>query len=245
MSYNISMKVKQFMTKSVLTVTPHTSIIEAAQIMFEKNFDGLPVVSNNKTLLGIITQADLVAKGANIHLPTILKLMQELPMYKKDSSLIKPELTKILSMTVKDIMNKEPFTIKPEQTMTEAAKIFSDHHQVNPLAVVDSHHRLVGVLSRYDIIRLYTGNMGTAKTITHEKSADKKVDIFVKQFGKHFVLVSKFRTKFWLLTSIMFIVVGFAIAFFLILRFDPKYSAHPEPLATAQAHASMPSVNNS
>ena len=78
-------------------------------------------------------------------------------------------------------------------------------------------------MSRYDIIRLYTGSMGAAKTISHEKSVDKKVSAFVKQFGNHFVVVSRFRTKFWLIASILFVIVGFAIAFFLNLRFDPKY----------------------
>lgn len=208
------------MTKDVTTVKPGDSLMTAAQIMYEHNFDGLPVVNEEEKVVGIITQFDLVSKGANLHLPTFLQLMKDFPLYKKDQGTIKPELEKIVSLTVQDLMNKEPLTVKSTQSLEEAAQMFTEHHRVNPLVVVDEAGRLAGVLSRFDIIRFFTGSAAAATTLTHETSADKKVDVFVKAFEKNFVVVSKFRTRFWVLASFLFAIVGFLIAMFFIIRIE-------------------------
>ena len=217
---NSPVYVKDLMTSNVITISPNASIVEVAQILFERNFDGLPVVDDAGRLLGIVTQYDLVSKGANIHLPTFIQLMKNLPIYKKDKNMIKPGLEKVVSMKVSDIMNTEPISVSPDQLAEDASRIFTEHHSVNPLTVIDNNKILKGVISRYDIIRLYTGSMAAATTISHEKSVDKKVDIFMKHFGKSFVVVSKFRTKFWLIASLLFTIVGFAIAFMLITRVE-------------------------
>ena len=111
------MYARDLMTKDVTTVAPEDSILKVAQIMFEHNWDGIPVVTSDGTLAGIITQYDLVTKGANIHLPTFLKLMGDLPVYKKDKSILKPELQKIVTLTVKDLMNTEPLTVRESATL--------------------------------------------------------------------------------------------------------------------------------
>ena len=144
------MLVSEFMTKEVFALKPTDSLFRAAQFMFEKNFDGLPVVLDDSTLVGIITQYDLISKGANIHLPTFMKLMNEFSMYKKDKSLLKPELQKIVSLTVKDLMNPEPITVSPDLPMETAATVFSEHHRVNPIPVINEEHKILGVISRFD-----------------------------------------------------------------------------------------------
>lgn len=208
------------MTKEVTTVKPHDSILKVAQIMFEHNWDGLPVTSQDGTLMGIITQYDLVTKGANIHLPTFMKLMSELPLYKKDASGLKPELQKIVTLAVKDLMNPEPLTVRENTGIEEVARVFAEHHRVNPIPVVDDGNRIVGIISRFDLIKLYTGTQAMAEAMTHETSVDKKVDLFVQGFEKNFLVVSKLTPMFWKIVSILFIVVGFVIAMALIIRIE-------------------------
>ena len=214
------MTVKDFMTANPMTVMPEDSLMHAAQIMYEHNFEGLPVATEHRKVMGIITQYDLVSKGANLHLPTFLQLMKDFPMYQKDKSTLKPELEKIVSLTVKDLMNPDPLTVKGSQTLEEAAQLFTEHHRVNPIIVVDEVGRLEGVISRYDIIRFFTGSAAAATTLTHETSADKKVDLFVKAFEKNFVVVSKFRTHFWFAASLSFAIIGFLIAMFWLIRIE-------------------------
>ncbi len=208
------------MTKQVTTVGPSDSILTVAQIMFDHNWDGIPVVTKDGTLMGIITQYDLVTKGANIHLPTFLKLMSELPLYKKDKSGLKHELERIVTLSVKDLMNIEPLTVYEHTTLEEVSRLFAEHHRVNPIPVVSQEGRLVGIISRFDLIKLYTGTKMTAEAINQETSVDKKVDLFVEGFGKNFLVVSKFAPMFWKIVSVLFVIVGFIIAMALIIRIE-------------------------
>lgn len=50
---------KKVMTRNILTVTPETSILDAAEIMLEKKVSGLPVIDDNNKLIGIITESDI------------------------------------------------------------------------------------------------------------------------------------------------------------------------------------------
>lgn len=214
------MYARDLMTKEVTTVGPNDSILAVAQIMFEHNWDGLPVVDKDDTLLGIITQYDLVTKGANIHLPTFMKLMAEMPLYKKDKSAIRSELERIVTLSVKDLMNPEPLTVRDGVTLEEVGRLFAEHHRVNPIPVVNGESRLVGIISRFDLIKLYTGAQTTAEAITKETSVDKKVDLFVKGFEKNFLFVSKRTPMFWKIVSVLFVIVGFVIAMALIIRIE-------------------------
>ena len=211
---------RDLMTREVTTVSPQDSILTVAQIMFDHNWDGLPVVTEDGTLMGIITQYDLVTKGANIHLPTFLKLMAELPLYKKDKSGLKHELERIVTLSVKDLMNIEPLTVYEHTTLEDVARLFAEHHRVNPIPVVSQEGHLVGIISRFDLIKLYTGSQATATAITQETSVDKKVDLFVDGFGKNFLVVSKFAPMFWKIVSALFVIVGFVIAMALIIRIE-------------------------
>ena len=208
------------MTKQVTTVGPDDPILKVAQIMFDNNWDGLPVVTPDNTLLGLITQYDLVTKGANIHLPTFMKLMRELPVYKKDKSPIKQELQQIVTLTVRDLMNQEPIVMKDGSMLEEVAKTFAEHHRVNPIPIVNGESRLVGIISRYDLIKLYTGSQGIAQSIAKETSIDKKVDLFVKGFENNFLVVSRRTPMFWKIISVLFVIVGFVIAMAFIIRIE-------------------------
>lgn len=211
---------RDMMTKDVTTVGPDDSILQVAQIMFDHNWEGLPVVTPDQTLVGIITQYDLITKGANIHLPTFMQLMSQLPVYKKDKGNLKPELQRIVTLTVKDLMNIDPLTVREGTTLEEVAKTFAEHHRVNPIPVVSPESRLVGIISRYDLIKLYTGTMANAEAIVRENSVEKKVDMFVHGFGKNMMVVSKFTPVFWKVISFLFIIVGFIIAMALIIRIE-------------------------
>ena len=55
-----SIKVSEVMTKNVVTVSPDATIEEAAQIMIDKKVGGLPVVKEKNTLVGLITETDVL-----------------------------------------------------------------------------------------------------------------------------------------------------------------------------------------
>ena len=60
MKGEVLFKVKDIMSKDVITVKPTTPILEAVKILVEQNISGLPVVSDDMQLLGIVTEKDLL-----------------------------------------------------------------------------------------------------------------------------------------------------------------------------------------
>ena len=216
------MLARDIMTREVVAIKPENSILQAAQIIFDHHWDGLPVVDAENRLIGILTQYDMVTKGTNIHLPTFLQLMSQLPVYKKDHGALKPELQNIVTLTVRDIMNPDPLLLQEDSSVEDVARTFAEHHRVNPIPIVDAQKKLVGIISRYDLIKLYTGTQAVADEITHEKSIDKKIDIFVNGFGNRFLVVSKLTPFFWKIVSVLFVIVGFVIAMALIIRIEAR-----------------------
>ena len=143
-------KAKDIMTKTVVFVKPDTSLLDVAKIIAEHNFDGVPVADDNNTLLGIITEYDLINKTSAVHLPTLQVVLRNIPQFKQDQSHFQEE---ILQIRVKDIMNKEPLTMGVDTPYDDIIKIFKDHHRVNPIPVVDKDGKVVGVVSRFDVLR--------------------------------------------------------------------------------------------
>lgn len=150
------------MTKEVVTATPKTPILEASRKMLEGNFSGLPVIDAARKVIGIVTDYDFLTKGTAIHLPTFLKLFGHYPAGREED-LIKGELADIMALTVKDVMNDDPIVIREDASIFELVQIFSQHHRVNPIPVVDGAGELVGIISRYDVIKYYAGLLAEAE----------------------------------------------------------------------------------
>jgi len=211
------------MVTDVLTVSSETSLVEAAQLLIEHNLTGLPVVTKDGTLIGIVTERDFIEKGTAIHLPTLTKLLSGISFYKSDKQLL-PEVKKMLSLRVKDVMNKEPLVFSATSSVEDAIEVFSHHHAVNPIPVVDANQKLVGIMARFDIVKLFhslprLSRLVEDNALKHDNLEGGKL---LKGLEKNFVLISKPRTRWWLVVSISFAIIGFIIAFALILRIEVR-----------------------
>lgn len=140
------------MTRRVLSVSPETPIGEATRIITEHNFDGMPVIDNDGKLVGILTEYDLITKTSTINVSFLQKIINDIYTEKKESP---PELGErnISELKVKDIMNREPLTMREDATFEDAVETFRSHHKVNPIPIVDDHNLVVGIISRFDILR--------------------------------------------------------------------------------------------
>jgi CBS domain-containing protein len=206
--------VEDVMTTKISVVRPETSVSEAALIISQKGFNGLPVVDGKGNLVGLFSERNMISDKSYVHLKTLLKLFSELEFYKKDNSPIKEDLKSLVSIKVKDIMTAKPTTISPSDSIERALTLFSEPKN-NPLLVVDDKNKLLGILSVSDLTRFY----GVSSQVRgKEKDLDREVENFVKTFEKQFVVVTRFRVSTWFLVSLLFAFVGFAISMFLILR---------------------------
>ncbi len=139
------MQIKQLMTTDVLTVGPDTSLKEAARRMLEAGISGIPVTDDEGALIGIITEADFVATEADRRVKRragLLRFFMEQPDIPSRER------------KVGDVMTEEVVTVTPEGDHAEAARLM-ENERVKRLPVVEEG-RLVGVVSRADMLRAFT-----------------------------------------------------------------------------------------
>ncbi len=120
------------MTTDVITVSSETGIRDAARLMFRNRVSGLPVTTPDGTLAGIITEADF------------LRLEVE-----------RQEGVTDLGETVGDVMSPGVVTTGPDTEIYEAAKMMT-FQDIKRLPVVDDDSRLLGIISRADIVSVFT-----------------------------------------------------------------------------------------
>lgn len=151
---------KDIMSKEVVSVHSDTPLLDVAKVLAEHNFDGVPVVDANNKLVGLVTEYDLINKTSAVHLPTLQVILKNLPQFKKEEAHFQEE---ILNLKVTDIMNKEPITLTPDVSYDEVIKLFREHHRVNPIPVIDKDRTVLGVISRFDVLRPFHVLQGVLK----------------------------------------------------------------------------------
>lgn len=145
------MLVQEAMSKDVITVHTDDSIEKCAQILFEKKFSGLPVVDDDGKVLGMVTEGDLIRRAARIKAPGYLEILGGL-VYLGNPNKFVEELKKAMSYRAGDMMSDKLFSISPDKTIEEAATTMF-RENVKRLPVVDWNEKLVGIISRRDIMR--------------------------------------------------------------------------------------------
>jgi CBS domain-containing protein len=149
----MNLTIKDIMTANPITVKAEMPLIDAAKLMTDHKFNGLPVIDDEGLLVGIVTEYNLISNQSGIHLPTLQTVLAQLPVFSKDKSEFTEEVAAVTKLTVKDVMNGDPLTLPTTATYDEVVRAFQDHHGVNPIPVTDSTRKLVGVVSRYDVLK--------------------------------------------------------------------------------------------
>lgn len=127
--------VRDWMTPDPVTATPETTLPEAHKLMTDRRIRRLPIVKDGR-LVGIVTRGDV--RGAQPSEATSLSIF---------------ELNYLLSkLTLEQIMTREPLTIRPDETVYDAARLMLQK-KIAGLPVVEAG-RLVGIITESDIFRM-------------------------------------------------------------------------------------------
>lgn len=150
--------VRDVMTTGVVTVAPDQPIQDAMGALVEAEVDGAPVVGAAGTVVGMLSTGDLIMQDAQVHGPTVISLLGayiELPSWKKQ---FEEDFQKAVGAIVSEVMDDEPVTCGPDDTVETAATLMHDHG-ASRLPVV-SDGRLVGIIARGDILRAIVHGAG-------------------------------------------------------------------------------------
>ncbi len=147
---------RDIMTPHPLSVTVGAKVTEAARLMLEHHFNGLPVVDPGGPLRGVLSQSDLVMQHKKLSLPSyfvILDAIIPLGSPKK----FEEEIKRMSAVTVEDAMSDAPRTVTPDTPLEDIASLMVDD-KFYTLPVVDNG-KLVGVVGKEDVLRtLLAGN---------------------------------------------------------------------------------------
>lgn len=139
------------MSRDPIVVRPQTPLNEAIQILAERRFSGLPVVDDADQLVGIISETDLMWQETGVTPPAYIMFLDSV-IYLKNPTTYERDLHKALGQTVGEVMSRDPITISPDKLLKDAAQIMHDR-SVHRLPVLDAEGKVVGILTRGDIIR--------------------------------------------------------------------------------------------
>lgn len=129
-------RVKDWMSGKVITISPDQTLPDAHEIMKKRKIRRLPVVADGQ-LVGIITLGDLREAGPSN--ATTLSIFEMNYM--------------LARLKVSEIMTRDPLTVSPQTSLTEAAKLML-HHKIGGLPVVEGM-TVVGIITESDIFRAY------------------------------------------------------------------------------------------
>lgn len=144
-------KVAEVMTSNPVTVNPDNPLKDAIKILAEKKISGLPVVDNNKKIIGVISESDLMWQETGVEPPPYIMILDSL-IYLENPARYDKEIHKALGQTVKEVMSDKPITIKADQTVKEAANLMHIK-KIRRLPVINSEEKVIGIITQGDIIR--------------------------------------------------------------------------------------------
>jgi CBS domain-containing protein len=148
--------VRDVMTTDVVTVGPKATYGEIADRLLAHDVSGLPVIDGDGTLVGIVTEADLVSREA--YGPDRRRPLGLIVDYLRDRD--PAWVRKSSATTAADLMTRVVTTASPDDEVRVTARRMLESGRKR-LPVVASDGLLVGIVSRRDV--LAAGILGTAR----------------------------------------------------------------------------------
>ncbi|WP_055491058.1 CBS domain-containing protein [Streptomyces sp. TP-A0356] len=144
-------KVGSVMTSDVIRAEYGTPLKEVARLLADRRISGLPVVDDDDKVIGVISETDLVARQSEA-LDTDepernLRFAEPTPGARSQAA-------RSRAFTAGQLMTAPPVTVHAEETIAEAARTMAQR-RVERLPVLDEEDRLVGIVTRRDLLQVF------------------------------------------------------------------------------------------
>lgn len=137
---------KDIMTKKVVAIDKDSTVGDLAKLLIKNKISGVPVVDEKNIIVGMITEADIILKESSLPLPLSFSFsfMDKYETYMKDTK-------EYLKTKVEDIMTGEVKTVREDTPLARVVNIMINN-KINRVPVVDKNNKLVGIITRANII---------------------------------------------------------------------------------------------
>ncbi|MGW8778084.1 CBS domain-containing protein [Streptomyces sp. NPDC055796] len=130
------LKVADLMTDEVVSVAPGTAFKDVAKLLAQYDISGVPVLDDEDRVVGVVSQTDLLARTVpGPHPPEQGTIATNPP-------------------TAGDVMSVPAVSVHAEETVADAARLMT-RRGIERLPVVDVEDRLVGIVTRRDLLRMF------------------------------------------------------------------------------------------
>ena len=140
--------VRDVMTKNVVKIRADADFTEATNLLSENRISGLPVVDEEDRVIGVITEGDVLSMAGLRKEHAFKDIIRHI----LGEPLSRPKESRQL----RDVMSAPAITTGPDADVRDVA-LTLDEKRIKRLPVVDEQGRLIGVISRADIVRAIGG----------------------------------------------------------------------------------------
>ncbi|MFE9120432.1 CBS domain-containing protein [Streptomyces sp. NPDC007172] len=144
-------KVGSVMTADVVTARFATPFKEVARLLAQHRVSGLPVIDADDSVIGVVSETDLLAREAETAPTETRRHHLQLPRMNPEA---RGQHARARARTAGQLMSKPPVCAHAEDTIAEAARTMA-HHRVERLPVLDEEDRLVGIVTRRDLLQIF------------------------------------------------------------------------------------------
>jgi len=141
---SMRLSVRDVMTTTVVAVKRNADLHEAARLLSENRISGMPVVDDAYRVIGVISEADILVLAGMQKEHSFRDILRNI--------LGEPVPSRKSGDKVQDVMSFPPVTSKANDDVRDVAAIF-DEKRIKRLPVVDDDGKLLGIISRADIVR--------------------------------------------------------------------------------------------
>jgi CBS domain-containing protein len=141
-------RIGSLMTDEVVAVTPGTPFKDVATLLAEHGISGVPVVDRDDKVLGVVSETDLMlhrTRGTAGDVPS------RRPRFTRAS---RTSAAKTRARTAGELMSSPAVTVRAAESIARAARTMAQH-RVERMPVVDEENRLVGIVTRRDLLRVF------------------------------------------------------------------------------------------
>ena len=147
------MKAADIMAQPVISVTPDTTIVEAARLMLQHRISGMPVVDSKGVVVGIVSEGDLLRRaetGTERRRPRWLEFVTAPGRLAEDYA-------HAHGRKIADVMTVMVVWVGPGEPVEQVVRLMERRH-VKRLPVIEAG-RLVGIVTRADLVRAFVENL--------------------------------------------------------------------------------------
>jgi CBS domain-containing protein len=139
--------VSDVLTNDVITVRPETPFNEIARILTLRGISGVPVLGADDRVLGVVSENDLLRKEEFKSPAEDVPRFFETPRHRRSREQAE-------GTTAAEVMNTPAVAVTPTTTVVEASRLLA-MRSFKRLPVVDQDERLVGIVTRRDLLRVF------------------------------------------------------------------------------------------